>query len=337
MGPASATPRVVFSLAVLALLTIVARPAVAQSTTATLQGSVADPGGGVIPGVTVRLESPATGMTREVVTNSAGAYVFNFLPAGSYVVTAELTGFKSVKHGDVTLEIGQTRELNVRLEIGRLEEVVDVAGTATVLDRTSGAIGTVIGSSQLKQLPLAGRHWATLMMLAPGAINTGDGTHLSIRFVGRARDDNNWTFDGVDATGVKDPRQDSSARLIISTESVAEFRVSSSMYSATSGTAAGGQVQLVSKTGSNEFHGTAYDFVRNDRFDAKPHTVLSLIASATALTDSKSPLEAAGNPASITSTRIRSSWRAMRTFSSRVIDAPGLCSPSRSVVSKIIR
>lgn len=108
------------------------------------------------------------------------------------------------------------------------------------------------------------------MMLAPGAINTGNGTHLSIRFVGRARDDNNWTFDGIDATGVKDPRQDSTARLIISTESVAEFLVSSSMYSAASGTAAGGQVQLISKTGSNSFRGTAYDFIRNDKFDAKP-------------------------------------------------------------------
>ena len=242
----------------------------AQTVNATLQGSVTDQGGAVIPGVTVKLESPSTGLKREVVTNAAGVYVFNFLPAGSYVVTAELSGFKSAKHDDVTLEIGQTRELNVKLEIGRLEEVVDVAGTATVLDRTSAAIGTVIGSAQLKQLPLAGRHWATLMMLAPGAINTGDGTHLSIRFVGRARDDNNWTFDGIDATGVKDPRQDSSARLIISTESVAEFRVSSSMYSAASGTAAGGQVQLVSKTGSNQFHGTAYDFTRNQKFDATP-------------------------------------------------------------------
>ena len=78
------------------------------------------------------------------------------------------------------------------------------------------------------------------MLLAPGAINTGDGTHLSTRFVGRARDDNNWTFDGIDATGVKDPRQDSAARLIISSESIAEFRVSSTLYSAESGTAAGG-------------------------------------------------------------------------------------------------
>ena len=156
------------------------------------------------------------------------------------------------------------------MEVGRLDEIVNVEATAPLFDRTSAAIGTVIQASQLKELPLAGRHWAGLMLLAPGAINTGDGTHLSTRFVGRARDDNNWTFDGIDATGVKDPRQDSAARLIISSESIAEFRVSSSLYSAESGTAAGGQVQLISKTGTNQFRGTVYNFMRNDAFDARP-------------------------------------------------------------------
>ena len=242
----------------------------AQTSTATLQGTVTDTSGAVLPGVTVKLDSPTTSLSREIVTNSAGVYVFNFLPAGAYVVTAELSGFKSVRHEQVRLEIGQNLELDLPMELGQLEEVVNVEARTQFLDRSSAAIGTVIQASQLKELPLAGRHWAGLMLLAPGAINTGDGTHLSTRFVGRARDDNNWTFDGIDATGVKDPRQDSAARLIISSESIAEFRVSSTLYSAESGTAAGGQVQLISKTGTNEFHGTAYDFVRNDAFDAAP-------------------------------------------------------------------
>ena len=242
----------------------------AQTTNATLQGTIADSSGSVLPGVTVKLESPATGLTRDVVSNTSGVYVFNFLPAGTYVVVAELSGFKTARHDQVRLEIGQNLELDLRMEVGQLSEVVNVEGTAAPLDRTSPTIGTVIQASQLKELPLAGRHWAGLMLLAPGAINTGDGTHLSTRFVGRSRDDNNWTFDGVDATGVKDPRQDSAARLIISSESIAEFRVSSSMYSAESGTAAGGQVQLISKMGTNQFRGTAYNFIRNDAFDSRP-------------------------------------------------------------------
>ena len=252
------------------LVAVLAGTASAQSSNATLHGTVADPSGAVLPGVTVKLEAPATGLTRDAVTNTAGVYVFNFLPAGDYVITAELTGFKSVRQENVKLEIGQSLGLDLKLEVGQMSETVTVEGTAPFLDRTSASIGTVIQASQLKDLPLAGRHWAGLMLLAPGAINTGEGTHLSTRFVGRARDDNNWTFDGIDATGVKDPRQDSDARLIISSESIAEFRVSSTLYSAESGTAAGGVVQLISKTGTNKYRGTAFDFVRNDKFDAKP-------------------------------------------------------------------
>jgi hypothetical protein len=248
--------------------------AAAQTSNATLQGTIADASGAVLPGVVVKLESPATGLSREIVTNAAGVYVFNFLPAGTYTVGAELSGFKTTRHDQIRLEVGQNLEINLQMELGQLNEVVSVEGSAAVLDRTSPTIGTVIQSSQLKELPLAGRHWAGLMLLAPGAINTGDGTHLSTRFVGRSRDDNNWTFDGIDATGVKDPRQDSAARLIISSESIAEFRVSSSMYSAESGTAAGGQVQLISKMGTNQFLGTAYNFLRNDAFDSRPFGTL---------------------------------------------------------------
>jgi carboxypeptidase family protein/TonB-dependent receptor-like protein len=258
--------RTLFALTVLALPGLTA----AQSSNATLTGAITDSGGGVLPGVAVKLESPATGLQREAVTNASGLYTFNFLPAGEYVITAELSGFKSVRHDGVRLEIGQNRALDMKLEVGRIQETVTVLGTAALLDTTSPSIGTVIQSAQLQALPLAGRHWAGLMLLAPGAINTGDGTHLSTRFVGRARDDNNWTFDGIDATGVKDPRQDSAARLIISTESIAEFRVGSTLYSAESGAAAGGQVQLISKTGTNQFRGSAYDFIRNDAFDSRP-------------------------------------------------------------------
>jgi Carboxypeptidase regulatory-like domain len=242
----------------------------AQTSNATLHGTLTDAGGAVLPGVTLKIEAPATGFTREAVTNTSGVYVFNFLPSGDYVVTAELSGFKSLRHANIKLEIGQSMALDLKMEVGRVEERVEVVATAPLLDTTSPSVGTVIQASQLKDLPLAGRHWAGLMLLAPGAINTGEGTHLSTRFVGRARDDNNWTFDGIDATGVKDPRQDSDARLIISSESIAEFRVSSTLYSAESGTAAGGVVQLISKTGTNRYHGTAFDFVRNHRFDARP-------------------------------------------------------------------
>lgn len=117
----------------------------AQTSNATLQGSVTDSGGGVMPGVNVKLQSGSTGLQRDVITNEAGVYVFNFLPAGSYGVTAELVGFKSVKHDDITLEIGQTRELKMTLEVGgrwRISPVTDSAVTARGLRFTQRRAAT---------------------------------------------------------------------------------------------------------------------------------------------------------------------------------------------------
>lgn len=243
-----------------------------QTSTATLSGTVTDPSEGNIPNAIVRAESPETGLKREVLTDESGHYSVNFLPVGRYAVTVEAPGFKITRIQDVILEIGQTRTLDFKLDVGGVQEVVEVADTAPLLDRTSPVIGTVIQPAQLKNLPLNGRNWAGLMLLAPGAINTGEGNHLSTRFVGRARDDNNWTFDGVDATGVKDPRQESAVRLVMSMDAISEFRVNSTLYSADSGAGAGGQVQLITRGGTNQYRGTVFDYLRNDVFDARVFT-----------------------------------------------------------------
>ncbi|PYQ87136.1 MAG: hypothetical protein DMG02_21815 [Acidobacteria bacterium] len=206
-----------------------------------------------MPGVVVKARSAETGLEREAITSVQGLYVINYLPAGRYDVSAELSGFKTARFENVTLDVGERRTLDIKLEVGPVQEIVTVLGAAPLVERTSPELSTVVQSTQLKELPLNGRHWSSLMMLAPGAINTGAGTHTSIRFVGRLVDDNNWTFDGVDATGVKDPKQESVARLIISMESIAEFRVSSSQYSAETGSAGGGVVQLISKAARTGF------------------------------------------------------------------------------------
>ncbi len=251
-----------------ALLLLGAPPLPAQTSNATLQGRIVDAGGGVMPGVMVKARSVETGLEREAVSTVAGLYVINYLPPGRYDVSAELSGFKTAKFENVTLDVGDRRTVDIKLEVGPVQEVVTVLGAASLLETSSPELSTVVQSTQLKELPLNGRHWSSLMMLAPGAINTGAGTHTSIRFVGRSVDDNNWTFDGIDATGVKDPKQESVARLIISMESISEFRVSSSQYSAETGSAGGGVIQLISKSGTNRFRGTAYNFLRNDKFDA---------------------------------------------------------------------
>ena len=121
----------------------------------------------------------------------------------------------------------------------------------------------------MEDIPLNGRDWSLLMTLAPGAVNLGAGGQRDLRFVGRGIDDSNYTYDGVDATGVQEQSQKVGVRLAISLESIAEFRVSSSVYTADQGGSAGAIVSIVSKTGTNAFHGSAFDFLRNNVFDAR--------------------------------------------------------------------
>jgi hypothetical protein len=244
-------------------------PVRGQVDRATLTGTVTDSSGAIIAGAVVRIDSQDTGLRREAQTAGNGTYTFAQLPIGTYTVTTSQPGFRSVAIKDVRLGVGDNRVLSIELQPSTIETVVNVEGAAELVQTSSPTIGTVIGSTQMREIPLNGRHWASLMALAPGAINTGEGNQQSIRFVGRARDDNNWTFDGLDATGVKDPRQEAALRLVISTDAIAEFRVNSTLYSADQGSGAGAQVNIVSKTGSNAFHGSAFEFVRNDVFDAR--------------------------------------------------------------------
>jgi len=241
----------------------------AQVDRATLGGTVSDSSGAVIPGVKIELVSEETGLKREATTGANGQYSFSLLPIGEYSLRAAQTGFRTVVFKDLRLGVGDNRVLDIQMEVSSIETQVTVESILAPLESSSAVVGTVIGSSHMREIPLNGRHWASLMALAPGAINTGDGSQQTIRFVGRARDDNNWTFDGMDATGVKDPRQEAALRLVISTDTIAEFRVNSTMYSAESGNGAGGQVNLVSRSGTNQFHGSLFEFFRNDHMDAR--------------------------------------------------------------------
>lgn len=241
----------------------------AQVDRATLSGTVSDPSGAKIAGAAVSVESSSTGLRRETLTSSAGAYQLPGLPVGAYTVTISKEGFSTVKSEQVVLGVGQSRTLDFQLSVGAVATAVEVSAAVTPLDEQSAEIGSVIGEQQMRNIPLNGRHWASLMMLAPGAVNVGEGNQNSIRFFGRPRDDNNWTFDGVDATGLKDPRQEGNLRLVISTDSIAEFRVNSLPFTAEGGIGGGAQVNLVSRTGNNDLHGSLFEFFRNSALDAR--------------------------------------------------------------------
>ncbi|MCL4402820.1 MAG: TonB-dependent receptor, partial [Acidobacteria bacterium] len=257
------------SLFLIAAMFFFVANAFAQVDRATLVGTVTDPSGAVVPGAKVEITAPDTGSHRQVQTGPSGTYTFAGLPIGSYTVTASQQGFKTLVVNDVRLQVGDNRTLDLSLQIAVETTTVSVEAQAIALERESAAIGTVIASQQMREIPLNGRHWASLLALAPGAINTGAGDMGSIRFAGRSNDDNNFMYDGLDASGVKDQTQEADLRLIVSTDTIAEFRVNSSLYSAESGSGGGAQINLVSKGGTNEFHGSVFEFFRNDHMDAR--------------------------------------------------------------------
>ncbi len=256
---------------ILLFLLSVASTVIAQVDRATLNGTVTDTSGAVIQNVKVELVSTTTGFQRETVTSSKGTYQVPALTIGTYKITISKEGFKPEVIENVEFAVGQARTIDAKLQVGAQAEVVEVQA-AEALNRSSAEVGVVIESQQIKDIPLDGRNWTALMGLAPGAINAGnsDPTH-NVRFNGHSLDDVNYAFDGIDASGVQEQAQKADVRLNISLDSIAEFRVSTSNYTAESGGAGGAQINIVSKTGTNKFHGSAFEFVRNDMFDAKTY------------------------------------------------------------------
>lgn len=256
--------RISFLLAVSALL---GTTAYAQVDRAELEGTVTDTSGAVVVGAGVKILAADTNISQEQHTNSNGYYRFPGLAVGRYTVTVSDAGFKTKVIEGVILRVGQTRTLDASLAVGAAGEKVEVTATLTPADRTSAEAATVINVEQIANLPNNGRDWASFTLLAPFAQDDGGGDQRTIRFAGRARDDNNFSFDGVDAGGIQEQAQKSQTRLQISQDSIEEYRVNSALYDVEYGTQAGGQIDVVTKSGTNDWHGTAFGYIRNSVFD----------------------------------------------------------------------
>jgi hypothetical protein len=242
--------------------------AAAQIDRTTLEGTVSDASGGVVEGAKVQITAAATGIQQEKVTNSYGVYRFPSIAIGFYRVRVSRDAFTTVEFEEVELRVGETRTLDVKLAVGSVSTQVEVK-PAPALERSNADSSNVIQGDQIQNLPVNGRNWATLTLLAPWAQDDGGGDQRTIRFAGRARDDNNFTFDGVEATGIQEQSQKSQVRLQISEDAIAEYDVKSALYSAEYGAGDGGQINVVTKSGTNEFHGTVFGFFRNSVFDAR--------------------------------------------------------------------
>ena len=254
----------------LLLLSLIAIPVVAQTDRGMLTGTLTDTTGGRVAGADVVVQSTSTALKRVSKTNSEGVFTISSLPVGTYVASFSSSGFASREIQGLTLDAGQTRTLDVRLDIEKVSQQVEVSTADSGLSQSSAEIGGVVHGSQAQELPLNGRSYVSLVALVPGAIDSGTGTQDQVRFAGLSAEDNSWHLDGVDNSGINHQFQKVAIRLQPSTEAIAEFRANSAVYGADQGGTPGGQVELVSRSGTNQYHGSAWEFLRNDIFDAAP-------------------------------------------------------------------
>ena len=241
----------------------------AQVDRAGLIGTVTDSSGRFLPQTHVTAVHNATSLRRETVSSSTGTYDIPELQVGVYTITFEHEGFKALTFVDVELVIGRTRTLDATLQVSGGEQRVEVSASSAQLDKTSNALGAPIDEVQARQLPLNGRNWATLSALQPSAVDTGGSNQRSIRFAGRGRDDDNFTYDGIDATNIINQPQQPYVRLAIPLDTISEFRVDSMLSTAEEGATGGPQLAVTSPSGTNQFHGDAFEFFRNNVFDAQ--------------------------------------------------------------------
>ena len=257
---------VLIVFAILFLLSAV--PGTAQVDRSGLTGTVTDAAGSLLPQAHIIAVENATHARRDVVSDNDGRFDIAELPIGTYTVTVEHDGFKPIVFTDVEQIVGNTRTLNARLLVSGGEEHVEVTIGSELLDTNNASIAGLIERKQADELPLNGRNWSALTAYVPGAIDTGGSNQRSVRFAGRGLDDSNFTFDGIDATSIINQTQRTWARLSIPLDAIAMFNVSTLLATAEAGGTDGAQLAVASQSGTNQFHGRLFEYLRNNIFDA---------------------------------------------------------------------
>ncbi len=242
----------------------------AQVETARVSGTVSDPTGAVIPGVEVIVTHVQTNRRFATQTSELGRYEAPNLPLGDYRIDVEADGFKRAVLTGINLEVREAATVNIVLEVGQVSETVSVEADAPLLTTVEAAQGEVISNKQIVDFPLNGRSYIKLALLSTGAMMTDTGRRDSFSSSGMRPSQNNVMLDGIDNNNLQSAtharRSDATA---ISIDAVQEFKVETNTFSAEYGKSAGGVVNVVMKSGTNEIHGTLFGFLRNEVFDAK--------------------------------------------------------------------
>jgi len=255
-----------------------------------LSGSVADNSGAVVPIASVLIVNKDTGVSRPIQTNKQGEYLAPALQPGHYRITVEAKGFRTLVTDNITLNVAQTANISFQLNVGAEDQTITVDGSGQILNTTDASVSTVIDRNFVANMPLNGRSFQDLISMTPGIVTQSPQAGSTVADVGdfsvngQRTESNYYTIDGVtgnvtSGTGIGGPQAGTGGSLggstalgttqsLISVDALQEFRVESSTYSAEYGRSPGGQFSLITRSGSNAFHGSAYDYLRNNFFDA---------------------------------------------------------------------
>ncbi len=269
--------RLLSTLPLILVISVLATIAFAQVDQARIKGVVRDQNNAVVPGATVTIKNDRTGDLRTATSSEDGSFAVTNLKPSSYTITVTAQNFAKTDFTFVELVVGQELNLDVEMKpAGTTESVTIVGGDDVALDTSSARMGANVNQQEVQGLPLNGRQLSQLYLQAPGALNSGSGTFGDIRFSGRAVQQNAVRYDGVEGSAIIDASPGnlngeiaSPFRLQASLENVQEFRVESSSYPAEYGTGTGGQVSVVTKSGGNKFHGSVFEYLRNEKLDSR--------------------------------------------------------------------
>ena len=249
----------------------------AQVDTATVVGTIRDSSGAVVPNVTVTGTEMDTGVKLTVKSSTDGSYVLTPLRIGRYAVSAQATGFQTETRENIVLDVQQNLRLDFQLHVGSVTQTTEVTSQATLLDTEAASLGDVVASQQVEELPLNGRRYTDLAALTTGVSKVTEGpvnggstptngnAGGSFAVNGTRGDQNNFILDGID----NNSNDNGDVAILSSVDAIAEFKIETSNYSAEFGRSGGAVVNASTKSGSNRFHGEAWEFLRNQLFDAR--------------------------------------------------------------------
>src|SRR5437667_5411470 len=278
MGGVSLRPFERFVAAIAVLIVLQPCLAFAQTATATIVGVVKDTSGALIPGVSITVKHTDTGQTRTAISTDSGSYNVPLLPVGAYEISTMMPGFKQQLRRGVNLVIGQQAVIDLTLEVGAAAEQITVSEEAPLVNTTLSSTSGLITEQQVKDLPLNGRSFDRLLELNPGVVNNssnmgGGGNFPGFSVAGHRQETNRFLINGVDWIGGNATHQfitpSGASSQLLGVEAVREYNVLEHTYGAEYGKRAGGQVSIVTSSGTNQWHGDLFEYHRNSALDAK--------------------------------------------------------------------